>query len=76
MIITKSQIDNLDLSNSEFYNKVDFNNCTFKIPKGEKIDISDPLAKFTNVNKHWARESIAYIVKKNLFKGTTETTFS
>lgn len=46
------------------------------IPKGEKIDISDPLAKFTDVNKHWARESIAYVVKKNLFKGTTETTFS
>lgn len=30
MIITKSQIDNLDLSNSEFYSEVDFNNCTFK----------------------------------------------
>jgi len=35
-----------------------------------------PSAKFTDISKHWAKESIDYVVGRGLFAGTSNTTFS
>lgn len=35
-----------------------------------------PSARFTDITDHWAKESIDYIVGRELFKGTSDTCFS
>ncbi len=35
-----------------------------------------PSEGFTDVKGHWAEEAISFVVEKNLFKGTSATTFS
>lgn len=40
------------------------------------VGYTSPSARFTDISAHWAKESINYIVGRDLFKGTTDTTFS
>ena len=35
-----------------------------------------PTTKFSDINKHWAKESIDYVVGRGLLLGTTKTTFA
>lgn len=40
------------------------------------IGYTAPSAKFTDIAKHWSKESIDYVVGRGLLSGTTETTFA
>lgn len=40
------------------------------------VGYGDRSAKFTDIEKHWARESIDYMAGRGLFDGTSDTTFS
>lgn len=40
------------------------------------IGYTAPSAKFTDITKHWAKESIDYVAGRALLSGTTETTFA
>lgn len=40
------------------------------------VGYTAPSAKFTDINSHWGKEAIDYVVGRGLFSGTTDTTFS
>ncbi len=40
------------------------------------VGYTAPSAKFTDINTHWAKESIDYVVGRGLLSGTAETTFA
>lgn len=40
------------------------------------VGYAAPSAKFTDIVKHWAKESIDYVVGRGLLSGTSETTFA
>ena len=40
------------------------------------VGYTTPSAKFTDINTHWAKDSIDYVVGRGLLSGTTKTTFS
>lgn len=39
------------------------------------VGYTEPSSKFTDINNHWAKESIDYVIGRKLISGTTETTF-
>ncbi len=40
------------------------------------VGYTSPSARFTDISTHWAKDSIDYVVGRDLFKGTTDNTFS
>lgn len=40
------------------------------------VGYQSPSEKYTDIANHWAKESIDYAVRRGLFSGTTDTTFS
>lgn len=40
------------------------------------VGYQSPSEKFTDISNHWAKESIDYVVGRELFSGTADTTFS
>ncbi len=40
------------------------------------VGYTSPSTKFTDINTHWAKESIDYVVGRELLSGTSKTTFS
>lgn len=40
------------------------------------VGYTTPSAKFMDISSHWAKESIEYVVDRELLAGITETTFS
>lgn len=40
------------------------------------VGYTAPSAKFTDIDNHWGKESIDYVVRRGLLSGTSETTFA
>ncbi len=40
------------------------------------VGYKEPSSKFIDIENHWAKESIDYVVARALLTGTSETTFA
>ena len=58
----------------------DANSGSLLIPTGHfsvyGVGYTAPIAKFTDIGNHWAKEAIDYVVGRGLLSGTSKTTFA
>ncbi len=58
----------------------DVNSRSLLIPTGHfsvyGVGYTAPIAKFTDIDNHWGKEAIDYVVGRGLLSGTSETTFA
>ncbi|WP_313524028.1 S-layer homology domain-containing protein [Anaerotignum sp.] len=48
----------------------------YKEKEEPKVEVPTETAEFTDIENHWAKESIGFVVGRGLFSGTSDTTFS